>query len=163
MATYKSISGLAGVNLDRLDTEPQFALGTEVKDSGGRTWQYVQSNTAITVGDCVHVNSSTVAAAITAALAITPGRIGFAEATAFTTSTYGWVVVNGPVSVRVAANTNKDVPLYTSDTAGVLDDATASLSHHQIQGVYLVASSGTNVVTRAAGVANYPLVRRPAV
>jgi hypothetical protein len=159
-------TNLAGTNMEGVDSAQRFALGTRSLASDGSEWMYVKSGAAITAYDTLWINSSFVAAAITPALAITAGDVGFAGAVSCSTSgQYFWTMVRGNPTVRLAANCQPAVPLYTTDTAGVLDDATASLSQHQVQGV--IATTSNSAASSSVGnisvVANFPVIRRPAV
>jgi hypothetical protein len=136
-----------------------FGLGDRYTDNLGNEYVFVLAGGAITQYDTVHVNSAYSANAITAALAITPGFVGFAQV-AFASADYGWVMTRGKPTVRVAASCAKDVALYTTDTAGVLDDATASASHHQIMGTLITTTQST--ASTVVAVASFPMVRRPA-
>jgi hypothetical protein len=66
--------------------------------------------------------------------------VGIAQV-AFADNDYGWVLRKGQGTVLVLASCAADVGLYTSASAGYLDDATASLT--LISGIVLTASRGT--------------------
>ncbi len=137
-------------------------LGDTAVDHNGNTLVYVSASGTIAVNDAVWVNNSFTAAALTPALAITAGRVGFAQV-AFASGERGYVVLKGSnVSVNVLGGCAKDAPLYTSNTAGALDDATLSSSHYQISGVVLTTTIGS---TASAGVAYVgdTFIRRPQV
>lgn len=158
---------VAGVNLTSgVDPSAQFAVGTRTLASDGSEWIYVSSGAAISAYSTLWINSSFVANMILPALAITAGNVGFSETVSCSTSAqYFWAMVRGNPTLRVAANCNAAVPLYTTDTAGVVDDLTVSLSQHQIQG--LIATTSNSAASTTVGtilcVAAYPLIRRPAV
>lgn len=139
-----------------------YAVGDMCRGSDGSTWVYVKATTALTQYDVAWIDVSGNAAPITPALALTAGRLGFAQV-AFTVNYYGWVQLTGPATIRVAAACVAGVPLYTTDTAGVLDDATVSLSQHQVIGVVLSGSQSAGAAGAVAGYANSPTIRRPAV
>ena len=128
-----------------------FSLGDRNIDHSGNEWVYVQAAAAITAFDTVHVSPAYAANALTTALAPTSGYIGFAQF-AFTTSEKGWVMARGKPTIRVAGAAAKDVPLYTTSTAGVLDDA-ATTAEHQILSVVLLTANGS---TASSGVAAAP-------
>lgn len=136
-----------------------FGLGDRYIDASGNEFVFVLASGVITVYDTVWINSAYTAAAITPALAVTPGAVGFAQ-TAFADGEYGFVMTRGVPTIRVGASCNANVPLYTSDTAGVLDDSTLSASHYQVQGVILAQSVSASISTGTA-VASFPLIRRP--
>jgi len=58
--------------------------------------------------------------------------VGFAQ-TAIASSYYGWVALNGVVKVNLLVSCQPKVPLYTTSTAGSLDDTTVSAGF--IQGI----------------------------
>jgi hypothetical protein len=55
-------------------------------------------------------------------------RVGFAQ-TSVATSQYGWVALGGQPLVNLAAQCDDNVPLFTTGTAGVLDDATVTAGY----------------------------------
>jgi len=109
-------------------------------------WVYVQASGAITQYDCVAIDENFQAAAMTKTLADAGHDVGFAQV-AFVDNDYGWVACDGANnSVRVAASCAADVSLYTTATAGVLDDTSASQT--KIEGPVLVAA-GTSAAVSA--------------
>lgn len=159
--TFFPVDGTLGARFSLTDAIPQYPLGTTVRGNAGSLWIYVLAGQSLTTNMTVHINGSSVANMITAALAITAGQIGTNQV-AISNSNYGWVALTGEGLVfNVGASCNSSVPLYTTDTAGVLDDATASASHFQVQGVLIVATNSGSAST-VAGVFNFPIIRRPA-
>ena len=136
-----------------------FGLGDRHTDHIGNEWVFVQASGAITKYDAVLVKPSYLASSLTPALAITPGFIGFAQV-AFADTDYGWVMTRGIPVIRVANGCPSNVPLYTTDTAGVLDRLTGSLSQYQVQGVVTDYSVSSSLSFATAG-ASFPLIRRP--
>jgi hypothetical protein len=67
---------------------------------------------------------------------------------------YGWVQLGGKPRVLVAANCQPSVPLFTTATAGVLDDATVTAG--LIAG--LVATTSTVTASNVTCIAGYPHV-----
>jgi hypothetical protein len=139
--------GTIGVNLTERDTTPQFEIG-ETHTGSGSTWRYVKSTAAITAGDYVAIDENGNAVAGTKTLVDAGDLIGFAQI-AFTTSTYGWVALNAgaaDVSVRAKGSCAADTTLYTSGTAGILDDS--STSQTRIDGIVLVTAAATGTSLR---------------
>jgi hypothetical protein len=68
----------------------------------------------------------------TNAAALGYNMVGFAQ-NAIASSYYGWVGINGLLKVNLLIACNPKVPLYTTSTAGKLDDTTVSAGY--IQGV----------------------------
>jgi len=158
--TY-AVSGQAGIDFTRqvagtsTDGEnAEFVLGTVVHGSDNTRWVYVQAGGAITQYDCVAIDENFQAVAMTHALALAGHQVGFAQ-TAFDDNDLGWVATSGTnISARLAASCVKDVQLYTSGTAGVLDD-TATSTASLIRGVVSIQSATAGVTSREI-IANFP-------
>lgn len=164
MSTAYSTSSLAGMTLDGIEPT-QVNLGMELTDSLGRKRRLVAS-TATALSPCavVSITSANVASAITPALAINAAILGVVPQSVSTSATQNfWAILSGPTKVTVAVNCQPNVPLYTTDTAGVLDDATVSLSQFQIMGLEVDTGNSNS----AAAASNLPctlnniLVRHP--
>lgn len=131
------------INLHALDltatpTTPTQPLGTRVIATDNQEYVYVQASGAITQYDAVGIDENYQAAALTKAIADDGHTIGFAQV-AFADNDYGFVATKGSnIEVRVAINCAADVALYTTGTAGVLDDA--STSQTKIDGIVAVAA-----------------------
>lgn len=140
-----------------------FSLNTTASGNEGVQLLRVVAGSAVSQYDVVHVNTSGTALPITAALANSGGRIAFAQ-TALGSGETGWVHLtgNGNIKINVAASCNPLVPLYTTDTAGRLDDATASLSHNQIQGV-MITLTNSATISALPGIVQGAIVRIPRV
>lgn len=124
MATVTS--SLIGVNLTRVDDAAQFQVGTVVNLNDGGQAMYVHASTsALSTYGAVSIGLDGVAALLTTTNVATSPRIGFAQ-TSIGTSKYGWVQLGGQVLVNLAAQCADNVPLFTTGTAGVLDDAVVS-------------------------------------
>lgn len=153
---YAHSTPLAGVDLDATSTTQTFALGFQVKGASGTEWEYVRCNatTAVTAGDAVAIDEGNRITPLTKALADVGHQIGFAQV-AFAVNEYGWVAVSGrSINCRLAAACAADVALFTTATAGVLDDL--STSQTKIQGVRSV-----DTITDAASsqvIANWPQI-----
>ena len=123
-----------------------FALGSTVDATDGQEYVYVQAGGAITQYDTVAIDENYQAVPITKALADAGHQVGFAQI-AFADNDLGWVPLGGTnIQTRLAASCEPDVQLYTTGTAGVLDDTAASQT--LIRGVVGVttASSGISPV-----------------
>jgi hypothetical protein len=145
------MSPMLGVRFDLTHTEPQFTVGTRAR-SPDAEYAYVHASGAITAGDAVAIDEDWEAAALTKSLADVDHTIGFAQI-AFADNDYGWVALNGrSINCRLASACAADVSLFTTGTAGVLDDI--STSQTKIGGVRSV----TTITNGAASeiIANYP-------
>lgn len=124
-------------------TEAKHRLGDVGYGTDGTEWVYVQASGALTQYGCVAIDENYQAAPMTNTLGATSHMVGFAQ-TAFANDEYGWVATKGSnISVLVRASCAADVKLYTTDSAGRLDD-TVGGSGIAITGVVLVtAASGS--------------------
>ncbi len=149
----KVASPMLGVDFTATPTAAGFDLGTRC-NSPDAEYVYVKASGAITAGDAVAIDEDYLAVALTKALADVGHTIGFAQV-AFTADDYGWVALRGrSINCRLASACALDVALYTTGTAGVLDDI--STSQTRIQGVRSV----TTITNGAASeiIANYPQI-----
>lgn len=103
-----------------------FALGTRTvirSANGDKEYIYARANAAVTAGFFVAIDEAFDATSITHALAIANRIIGVAAAT-LADNDYGWFQTRGYCSAAyLLASCNPDVQLYSSGTAGGLDDA----------------------------------------
>ena len=111
-------------------------------------------NDCSTFDDFVGIDENNQAAPLTKAMADDGWAIGVAQV-AFADNDGGWVAsrgrnLNGAVLGSVAA----DVPLYTSATAGSLDDTSASQT--KIDGVVAVAANGTTAAGNVEVLLTFP-------
>lgn len=107
----------------------ELATGTVVSLSDGGEAMWVKANSAISTNNAVviavdHTVNNLTTARATAASGVGIG-IGFAQ-TSIASAWYGWVQLSGRPVVKLAANCADRVPLFTTATEGVLDDATVS-------------------------------------
>ena len=134
-------SGCLGVDFTATPTSAEFDLGTTVAGTDGSEWVYVQANGAIAQYDAVGVDENYQAAALTKAMADDGWFVGAAQV-AFADNDYGWVCVKGSnVSVNLLTLCAADVALYTSGTAGKLDDTSSSQT--KVDGVVAVTGGVT--------------------
>ena len=101
------------------------ALGTILDANDGSKYMLVQAGATITKSDCVAITALGTAIAITTELATTGQPIGLAPVAA-ASAEFFWARVGGRMTgatVRVASGCAASVALYTSATAGVLDDS----------------------------------------
>lgn len=129
-------------------------LGTVHEDHRGYRYMFVHAAGAITQYAVVSIDESYEAAMLTDTLAKTGKPCGVAQV-AFAENDYGWVLVRGQGSVLVLAQCAADVGLYSSASAGYLDDGTASLT--LISGIIADAStSAAGAVACTVGVEPFP-------
>jgi len=116
--------------LNSNDTTAQIAVGTRVQLSDGGVAVYGQAVSEIDRYHAVAVGVDYTMTNLTTG-AITQGtgigrQVGFAQ-TSIASSRYGWFQLSGRPVVKLAANCADRVLLYTTATAGVLDDAVVSI------------------------------------
>ena len=129
-----------------------FSVGDEVADGSGNVFRFVQASGTVAQFDVVAIDSAGVAQAITKALADTGPMVGVAQA-ALSSAEYGWAQVIGVTSINVLSTCSAGIALYTSGTAGKLDDTTTSQT--KIAGVQIVANV-TAATSTAAILATRP-------
>lgn len=132
---FEAIPG-EGTNLDRGN---EFKLGDRIcLDEGGEA-MYVHASGAIAINDFVGIDENFEAAPLTKAMADDGWFIGCAADVAIGDNAFGWVRTKGTnFSGNVLINCAADVPLYTTGTAGKLDDS--STSQTQVAGLVAVTA-----------------------
>jgi hypothetical protein len=126
-----SLIGAANVNstdantLNGVSVPPAFALGTTVPLNDGGHAIYVKALSELSAFACCAVYADGTAQMITTTLAATSKRVAWAQVSV-PSGHCAWLQVGGNFRGNLAANCDDNVPLYTTATAGVLDDATVS-------------------------------------
>jgi|TARA_R110000751_G_scaffold45064_2_gene102584 hypothetical protein len=138
-----------GVKLDEVvagtgtssDEGAQFPVGQVAElDKNGEA-MYVHASAAIAVGDFVGIDEAYESAPITKAMADDGWMVGVCVDVAIADNEFGWVRMRGTgFSGMLLTSCAADVPLYTSATAGALDDASSSQT--QIRGVVTTTAVG---------------------
>lgn len=149
-------SSVIGVNLTRTDTTAQYAVGTVVNLSNGGQAMYVKASTsALSTYGAVSITKAGLATLLTTTNAATTSTVGFAQVSV-PTSSYAWVHISGKVLVNGAAQCAPALPLFTTATAGVVDDATVSAGY--IPGI--TAATTISNATALTCMAQYPHIAR---
>ena len=149
------VSGQAGIDLTKTTTVPQHTLGTSVTTTDGGVFEYCKALSTISQYDAVLIDGNQAGVPITttnAAEATGVSRVGVAQVS-IASNSYGWIQRSGKMIVNVLANCNDFVNLFTTGTAGKLDDATISAS--LLLGIRTVAS--TTTASAVSAVAAAPL------
>ena len=125
--------------------------GTETTDEEGRVLVYFKATGTIEQGAVVAVDklgeaSAGVTYASLGSAAPFSARLGIALA-AMTTGQYGWALRKGVGQVYALPLCAANVPLYTSGTAGRVDDT--STTQNKIQGLRLDATVGATAALTA--------------
>ena len=117
--------------------------GTRVTTSNNGVYIFARAESDIAAYDAVIMSTYADSASSTPVLRAVPvtttnaaalgyNMVGFAQ-NAITSSYYGWIGINGILQVNLLVACQPKVPLYTTSTAGKLDDATVSAGY--IQGI----------------------------
>jgi len=148
-----STSNLIGVSLSYTDTTAQFNLGTTVNlDDGGQAI-YVQAASTCATYAAVSVRVDNKVVPLTTTNSAASKAVGFAQVS-IASAYYGWVQLGGKPRVNVAAACEPSVPLFTTATAGVLDDATVTGA--LVAGI--VATTSAASASAVTCIAGYPHV-----
>jgi len=153
-------SSVLGVALNRSSTVQEVPLGTIIDTSDGGRAVYCIASGAVSQYALCGINEDFDIYMMTTALVVQSDRLGLPQV-AIAAGSYGWAFLNGSnIKVRTKASATADTQLWTTASAGVVDDATAA-SALKIDGLVLVAAAGT-AATGAAGIevkAAWPHVR----
>jgi hypothetical protein len=167
-------SGILGVVLSEIydaidvDTTPElpglpFTPGTQTNANDGSIWVFAKAGGSISQYDTVAIDDDHIdVEAITGGAAADHihRKIGFRhEFAAMTSGQSGWFMLHGSPLIRVGDSAAKNVQLYTTATAGVLDDAVGTGSQFPIRGVFLASTVSTasgSVVNGALAQASFP-------
>ena len=117
--------------------------GSRVTTSNNGVYMFVRAESDIAAYDAVIMSTFADSASLTPVMRAVPvtttnaaalgyNMVGFAQ-NAIASSYYGWVGINGLLKVNLLIACNPKVPLYTTSTAGKLDDTTVSSGY--IQGI----------------------------
>ena len=158
-------SGMIGIDLTSVTAGTttdgagaKYTLGQRVMGKNNSEYIYVQAGAAISTTTaepfCLAVDENFQAVKITKALASVGHIVAFAPRQIIADNAFFWAVTKGTnIPIRVAASCAADVNLWTTATAGRLDD-TSGGSHVAVLGVKLVtaasaSTSATNTVRNA--------------
>lgn len=166
MVAY-AISPLMGVDITATSSlaagsttvySPEYGLCHAVKTSDGEAI-YVKAGAAITAGDVIQITMASGSATgittlLTNADTTTAGQLIAVAHTTLASGQHGWACRAGvpTAGINVAASCAKGSPLYTTTTAGQVDDTSSSA--HLIAGMELTATATGAAVT--AGLCAYP-------
>ena len=137
------IGARVGSSLDILTDGRGFSVGDTHDDQRGKRYIFVQASSAIAQFDAVWVKSDHEAIPVTLAIAQTSGRFAVAPV-AIAQDEYGWVQCQGACTVSVLASCAANAQLFTSGTAGALDDATLSHSQVAVNGIVLQSAEAAS-------------------
>lgn len=113
-------------------------VGSRLDYPDNRQFIAIQASEAITQYQAVGISEAYAGSKLTKAIADDSWKIGVAAAT-MAANAYGWVQVRGVTSVSVLASCAADAILYTTATAGSLDDT--STSQTKVAGIVVTAAN----------------------
>jgi hypothetical protein len=143
-----------GIDFDGgTESTPSQAIGTRMLGTDNSTWLYITAGSAIAQYDVVTVTEAYSGVPCTKALIDDGHIIGVAPA-AISSGEYGWVQLTGVCTLNVLASAAADVTLYSSATAGSLDDD--STSQTAVNGLFLTTARG-GTAGSAAGMGTWPM------
>jgi hypothetical protein len=148
-------NGMVGVNLDDVTAGTttngegaKFTLGQTALGTDGQQYVYVQAGAEISTTTkqpfVLAIDENFQAVKITKALATAGHMVGFAPQQIIADNAFFWAITRGTnFNIKVAVSCAADVNLWTTATAGVLDD-TSGASHVVVLGVKLVVAASTS-------------------
>ena len=116
---------------------------------------FVEASGAIDLYDAVVISEAGSAAALTRSNDAYGDRVGFAQI-AIADDDFGWVQVIGATTVNAKASCAANVKVYSSASAGHIDDASGS--SQEIAGVALTSARGGTDGTAPALISSYPYI-----
>lgn len=164
MATHWATGGTLGVTLESTNSSAagaQHALGSTVVGNNASQWMYVFASAAISQYQAVAIEASGTASPASATNLRAGATPGIAQV-AFDVHDYGWVALAGN-NLRVMCNGAVAVStrLYTTATAGNLDDAAAS-TQACISGLRVVVANVGSTASAVACVAQNMVIAEQA-
>ena len=158
MATWNA-TNLAGASIDTIDTSQKFTLGQtccarQISGDYEGEFIYMKGVASCVLGSWVLLDYDT--SAITLLADTNAGGVGIAMG-ALAASTFGWCQIRGKAEGSLAASCADNAQLYTTTTAGTVDDATSG--QYQVYG----ARCAETVTSAAVGEVeiHYPQVAGP--
>jgi len=138
-------------NPKRVDDSPEWQAGQTTFDVSGKVFVYCQNKGAML--DAHEAGEIDESYSCRPARSATDGvRVGVPEVD-LGVGKWGWLQIYGPAPVMVGANCAVDAVLYTSGTAGTLDDTAGS--QNKIEGIWLTTAKGAGAGT-APAMLNFP-------
>lgn len=147
-----AIDGKLGVDTTRVDDAQEFTLGACIQGSDGCHYEYIKADEDLAAGATVAIREDYGAVELTTTVSgSVPTSVGVPQV-AIANDKYGWAVRKGSgFQVLAAASCAADVTLYTTATAGVVDDAATD----KISGLRLDATNGGSQALVSASAATF--------
>lgn len=118
-------------------TTARAGVGDKYCGADGKEYVYILASSAIAQYDVVGASEAYAGAPITKAMADDGWKVGVAPV-AIASGSYGYIQVKGVADINVLASCAADAALYTSATAGSLDDDNTSQT--KIDGIVLTTA-----------------------
>jgi hypothetical protein len=142
-----SSTDLPGAKIDQVDSSQVFPLGTRCKArnrAASTGWEgefiYMKGVASCAAGQWVMFHQDDYSTALLAKDHLGPVGVAMAATIA---STFGWFQIAGKATAALAASCADNAALYTTATAGTVDDASSSQSE-------VVGARAASAVTSAA-------------
>lgn len=137
-----------------------FKLGQRIQTHDGKEFIYAKNASSNAAYSLVSVNASTFAiVGLTTALSGASEILGVLPV-AIASDEYGWVQIYGRTKMKVLGSCVKNIALFSTTTAGSLDDATAS--NYRIEGINLLSTNPSATATALSAFISYPVALRRA-
>lgn len=140
-----AINGILGVKTTDTSTTKGFALGASVDMSDGSCYRYIEADAALAAYAATAAEEDFGCAELTTTISgAEPNKVLIPQV-AVASGSFGWGLETGLGSVLALASCVEDVKLYTTATAGAIDDTATDL----IQGLRLTATNGGSTAATA--------------
>ena len=123
-------------------------LGDRFEDHNGNRYVFISASTSVTSYQVVAITSDFRGQPATSALASAAAYVGVAQNN-ISAGSYGWVQTRGNMTVNALSTCSTAVALYTSGTAGSVDDTSTS----QVKIAPLVINANITAATSTAAFA----------
>lgn len=134
-----------------------FTVGTRLETQDGKNYVFVQANSAVAAYNIASLDSATgVITALQTSTSAASEELCVPQF-AFASGDYGWAQVRGAGKLKVLGACAKSVTLYSTSTAGSLDDATAS--NYEIRGIQILSTNPSATATAMSAFISWPKVR----
>ena len=134
-----------------------FTVGARAALHNGKEYVFVQANSAVAAFNIAALDSETgVITALQTSTSAASEELAVPQF-AFASGDYGWALVRGAGKVKVLGACAKSVTLYSTTTAGSLDDATAS--NYEVRGIQILSTNPSATATAMSAFISWPKVR----
>ena len=143
----------------RINSGKGFKLGQRVQTNDGKMFVYAKNASSNAIYSLVNVDANFAITGLTTATSGASEIVGILPV-AIASDEYGWVQIYGRTKLRVLGSCVKTITLWSTTTAGAVDDATAS--NYQIQNINLLSTNPSSTATALSAFIAHPGVLRRA-